>query len=179
MTQQALVQQARRLAGKRNEPGRCLDLAWWTCVALAIDGHQVVFQAGSASWPLRQDWDRPDEITHVSFEWNLPSFEKFMARMMDDTLPDKIPLPEIHCWAGILDTQEVVDLTPCFLPSIVWNGLGFPYDGDEIDYIWEGGQHLAQRGIIYRADKEATVLAYQLARQMIGEQHESRSLLLA
>ena len=168
MTQQELVTRARELAGRRNKPGRCLDLAWWTCVVLGAAGDKVCFQAGSASWPLRQDWERPEGITHLSYEWNKPSFEEFMARKMDETPVENIPLPEIHCWAGLVDTQEIVDLTPCFLPNVVWNDLGFPYDGEEIDYIWSPGASLHKEGISYHANKEATLLAFNLARTVMG-----------
>jgi len=162
MTKHTLVTKARQLAGSLNAAGRCLDLAWWTCVVLGKAGYDVCFQAGSASWPLRPDWNRAEGITHVGFEWNAKSAGVFMSQMLGDADPDAIPLPEIHCWAGIAQTQEVIDLSTCFLPDICNNMNGHRYDMPVIDYIWENGRELADRGIVYRVDRDATLFAFSL-----------------
>jgi len=91
--------------------GACLYAAVAVCVVLKFQGVRAIVQAGSMNWrTVRQEDDDGTEATHYGYTYSPDSPLSRLAVAMGQ-------LPEIHCWAAIPATGEIVDPTTGTLRS--------------------------------------------------------------
>lgn len=138
----------------------CLYWALLSCAVLSRHGQRAILQAGSSCWPrLRpeQDDGLATTATHFSYVWT-PTAEDSIRAWNEDGY-----LPEMHVWCGLPDTQEIVDVTTCYLKQQCANLLGSDWPGDEPpDFLWSRVDQLPDR-VLYRPNREATILALAIA----------------
>lgn len=135
-------------------PGACLYWSAALVKALRENGFpKAVLQAGSLQWPFKNpDQDDGVSITHFAYEWQ-PDSEKTKSRVSYGMLP------EMHCWVGIVETQELVDLTTRQLPEQMYRCLKQDWIGDKPpDYLWTDMNELPDR-VVYKPDFQAIVAA--------------------
>ena len=91
-------------------PGRsgvadCLGLATAGIITLRAEGIQAVMQAGTMNWKMVADeLDDGTSPTHFTYEWSpdAPASKRSVA--MGN-------LPEMHCWIGVVSSQELIDFS--------------------------------------------------------------------
>ena len=116
-------------------------------------------QAGSASWlfksPAKDDGVGP---THYSYVFEPGSMQTALQLARGE-------LPEIHCWAAILGTQEIIDpttrhlheLCKLALPGEEWSAEAPPA------YFWGTAANLPN-GWHYEPDARAIAIAFRFLR---------------
>ncbi len=152
----------------------CLEFAWWGMQRIReLPGApRVLIQAGSASWPrLAPHLDDGVSNTHFGYEFDASTPLVSLARLGVSTatrIGDSLnySLPEMHCWLGIVETQEVIDFTTGLWPEACYYRIGEPWLAERPpEYLWTLGERLPS-GVRYQADHEAIELAILLlARQ--------------
>lgn len=135
--------------------GLCILWADRVIKELAFYGVRGIFQAGSASWPFRTDWEADPEMSHLSYVWDQD--EPRTVYLLKRDL-----LPEMHCWVGIPASQELVDLTTIYLPELVNGWPGFRWQAPIMDHLWTKANDLPH-GVSYTPDLAAinVVLKYR------------------
>lgn len=144
--------------------GNCLLTSISLTVALCEEFKvRAVLQAGSASWP-RIDLAKDDGniMTHFSY-----MFSDDAESMMDVLIRRR--LPELHCWVGIVDTQEIIDPTTCYLKkqcerltSMKWTAPEPP------DFIWCSPTSKDwPQGVVYRPHHAAFQMARMAAVSLV------------
>ena len=112
-------------------PGRsgvadCLGLATAGIITLRAEGIKAVMQAGTMNWRMVADeLDDATSPTHFTYEWSpdAPASQRSVA--MGN-------LPEMHCWIGVVSSQELIDLSTHGLVArareagLVWRAPGPP-----------------------------------------------------
>lgn len=138
----------------------CLYYGAFTALAIARRGVRAILQAGSASWRFKaRGHDDGVGPTHYSYEfdpWHFLSAER-LARGA---------FPEMHCWAAIPSTGEIIDLTTRHLPALLRQGLpGETWTAAlPPEYFWGRADALPE-GWLYRADRAAIDIAFTLLRR--------------
>lgn len=136
-----------------------MGCAYWTTLVLIYAHNQKIpacIQAGSLSWPrITPEEDmatKQTQMTHFSYIW-----EPEHPTSIHAVLTGK--LPEIHIWAGLPETQEIIDLTTCYLPKqcqergkLQWRAPNPP------DFLWD---NKVPEGVHYEPNYEATKLAVE------------------
>ena len=135
-----------------NIEASCLFWAKHTASMLAaLLGRRAIIQAGSASWPLIND--REDDgvrSTHFSYQFELD--KNAIGKLMEGKLP------ELHAWAALPDTNEIIDITTCYGPRQA-ERMGVIKRRDDWtapvhDFIWTKADRLP-RGVLYHASMQA------------------------
>lgn len=124
-------------------------------VTLAQHGIECLPAAGTAQWEIQPD---DGQMSHFGFEWDGdPNAE---LRRQVALSGGSTPLPEMHCWIWIPKTQEVVDFSAGYVPTLA-KAMGFEWKAEPPPtYIWARVQSLYPRAI-YFPDRDATKLAIQ------------------
>lgn len=128
----------------------CLYYAAHAALALSKRGVRAILQAGSASWRFKAPAQDDGGVTHYSY-------------LFDPAVPHPIEcLPEMHCWVGIVNTGEIVDLTTGFVPGLMAIALPDEKWTEPVPppYFWGGRQDIPN-GWIYDATLDAVLLAYR------------------
>lgn len=160
-----IVQSARRkaLLWLPKEAGGRLDGA---CLFLAIGFIQAYYewtgvvsflQAGSASFKMVPDHlDDGKSPNYFSYQFSLEAALPFVARRT---------LPEMHCWVGIKETRELVDVSTEFLPDQCKKLSGMDWRmPPPPPFVWDTTAALErQRDLIYKPDVEAIKVALLFA----------------
>jgi hypothetical protein len=136
----------------------CLYCTWAALIELSNRGIIAIPQGGSMSWPMKnEDQDDGVSATHWSYVWSPDSPNSIASVAMGH-------LPEMHIWAGIPETQEVVDFsTYGFVKSA--EAHGFEWTGDQPpDFFW--GHRLPDR-VVYEPNQAATCLASGLIKRVL------------
>jgi hypothetical protein len=122
----------------------CLYYAAAVCQTLRQRGVRAILQAGEAQWPrLRPEQDDGVSPTHFGYVWE-PHSPTTLARLAQNLLP------ELHCWAGIPATHEIIDPTTRYWPQRCQAALGRDWPGDRPpDDLWCKGEELPP-GVVYR-----------------------------
>ena len=136
--------------------GGCLYWMWYGLRVMQESGLRAVAQCGTAAWnmvpPHLDDGISP---TTMMFQWE--GEDNAERRQMPDA-PDQYPLPEMHCWIGLPDTNEIVDFSTGGIGKMA-AGFGFEWTAEPLpSYLWSKCEDLPY-GCIYRPDKDATVCA--------------------
>lgn len=134
----------------------CLYLAATAVVVLERHGVRAVLQAGTSQWPrIRPEEDDGVCSTHFSYMWE--PFSETTLRKIREGL-----LPEMHCWAAIPETGELVDPSTRYLPSQCLITAGLEWTAPlPPDYLWADELPPA---VVYRPD----MLAIKLAITLLG-----------
>lgn len=160
-----IVQNARRraLAVLPKEAEGRLDGA---CLFLAVGFMQAFYewtgvvtllQAGSASFKMIPD-NQDDGVSpnYFSYQFSLAAALPYVARGK---------LPEMHCWVGIKETRELVDVSTEFLPDQCKKLSGMDWrTPPPPPFVWDTTAALErQRDLIYEPDVEAIKIALLFA----------------
>jgi hypothetical protein len=125
----------------------CLLHAGAAIAQLRAYGVRAVLQAGSAGW-LRVPPELDDGVSPDAFSYD---FTADPGRLMAGLLP------EMHCWAAVPATGELIDVTTCFQPGQCRSIMGMDWPGPPpLDFVW------ADRlppGCYYRPDPLAIKVA--------------------
>lgn len=121
----------------------CLFWALEATKAIKVyTGRRAVIQAGTAFWPIcpldKDDGSRP---LNYGYQWEPP--ESVPTAMMQTILTGY--LPEIHCWAAIPDTLEIIDFTTSFQPQICKEQIGADWVDQPPLFLWQPANKLPER----------------------------------
>lgn len=144
----------------------CLYWAFVTVGVLRDYGYEALFQAGTLNWP-RLPLGVQDEtaLTHFSYEWDTTLEEALTVLHSDGDA-----LPEMHCWAAIVDTEEIVDLTTGFLVQQCADLARLDWPGEKPpDHVWEKSVALRERSIYYAPEIDAIRIASLQLSQPLDE----------
>ena len=160
----AMVAEARKLV-RKVIPGvplrqSCLYHAWAICQVGHQHGHRFLLQAGTSYWPcLRPELD--DGVSPNRFGYEFDTIVAAGCEAMN-------MMPEMHVWAGDPYAGEIIDLTTGLWPAqamalqkIAWKAPKPP------DYVWCDPRELP-KDVVYRATKEASLLAKRLLESSFG-----------
>ncbi len=112
----------------------------------------AVEACGSAHWQCQPDNGK--DMTHFGFEWGGDPDHELRRQV----ITDKIGLPEMHCWIWLPQTQEVVDFSAGFVPTLA-KAMGFEWKVElPPPYYWAGPKSLFPRAV-YIPNRDATQLA--------------------
>ena len=133
----------------------CLYWMWCTMQELSSRGITCTPQCGSLSVRIiPKDLDDGKMNTHYSFQWSPHEPMSVAALKMGC-------LPEIHCWVGIISTQEIVDMSVHYIPRAV-SMAGFKWQmPPPPKYLWVKAKDVPE-AFIYEPDREATLYAMRL-----------------
>lgn len=155
-------------------PRLCLHWAHYTIAALKKIGVTACLQAGDAFWPVvpPDQWEYSKQpINNFGYAWsdlNLPQVD-FARRAM--AVADGAVLPEIPAWVGIVDTQELIDLTTGFWVDNLRGMFPQPWlAATPPPYLWSTMDEMPDH-VYYRPHQEATLFAALVLRliDMKGE----------
>ena len=137
-------------------------LVWAMCgiVALRTMRVPVVLQAGTMQWRIvPEDKDDGEMATHFGYQWDPGSPMSELSMRFGN-------LPEIHCWLGIVQSQEVIDFST---GSLKWHaeGLGLRWLApDPPEFLWCGVEDLPRFGASYIPNRDATLYAASIANKL-------------
>lgn len=140
--------------------GACFYFAAFTVEEIRKTGTRAVLQAGSAGWPrIRPDQDDGVCPTHFSYMWT-PNEAPSIRAMMQGLLP------EVHVWAAIPDTGEIVDLTSGKFPEQARKLIGYDWPGDlPPKFLWS---KKLPKGAFYTPEMGAMKLVLGYAARAFG-----------
>lgn len=140
----------------------CLYFMHTGLVVLKAHGINAMPAAGSAHWEMQ-----PDDgcTTHFGFAWNSP--DNGQCRRLE--LPQgKKPLPEMHCWCFLPETEHVVDFSTASIPTLAQRmGHTWNVERRPPPYIWDHWRALMPRAI-YIQEMEATIEAVRILVRELG-----------
>jgi hypothetical protein len=132
------------------ERGACLY--YTACLMYVANAHGVrlVPQAGSAAWPC-VDFPFPlNGNTHFAYQWQGIHHPTVVSRI------EKGLMPEMHVWAGCIETQEIVDVTTRYLPAQCELQAGIAWLAPEPPrFFWGKGQDMPAHWV-YSPKRDAT-----------------------
>lgn len=139
---------------------QCLWFAYFTALAIGNRGGRPVIQAGSAYWPII-----PREMAELDY----PGVHRFGYEFTPGAhnaliLRSRGYLPEIHCWVGLPNSGELIDVTTCYwkrccaelFPDEKWLAPDPP------DYFWQINTRPFPWGVDYRPDRQAIYFVHQI-----------------
>ena len=135
----------------------CLQWSVILTTVLNESGSRAVLQGGSASFPIiTPDQDDGERATHFSyiFEPEVAIRRYCLGK-----------LPEMHCWVGLPDSNEIVDMTAGFQPQQARETAGLQYWNPELylpEVLWCKCDSLP-KGVRYMPDRVATIMAAKMA----------------
>jgi hypothetical protein len=131
----------------------CLYYMHAGLVTLERAGIYCIPAAGTAKWQKEADTGSND--THFAFEWAGGEGDLRAALLPDG----KKPMPEMHCWCWLPESQEVVDFSAGFVPELA-RVLGFQWQQPLLPprYIWARPKSLFPRSV-YWPNRDATKVA--------------------
>ncbi len=121
----------------------------------AATGIKAQLQAGTMSWRCVAPEHDDGGITHYSFIWS-PRNAASIRSVANGGLP------EIHIWAAIIETQEIIDLQKRYFPALlreaipgkIWSAPKPP------DFLWCSSD--SRPDCIYKPEIAAINFAYRL-----------------
>jgi hypothetical protein len=135
-----------------DRPGLCLYYARETIMVLSRHGYKAVVQAGSLQWPcLRPEDDDGIISTHFAYMWSPGDPASAFSVALGN-------LPEIHCWVGLVNEQEIVDFSVRYLKraaathKVKWTAADPP------QYLWCAANEIPD-DVRYIPNREASIYA--------------------
>jgi len=131
---QAIFEEARELMREwypnlYDKPGACL---YWNQVAmrtLMIHGFKPLLQAGTMLWKINDDLD-PEACNAFGYQWS-PEEPLSQAQLSAGLLP------ELHIWAGLKETNELIDFSTAYFRQIAEEEHRFKWTSpDPPKFIW-------------------------------------------
>lgn len=110
--------------GEMEQKGACFYYMISTLIVLEDYGFRVTPMAGSAYYKQTKDGKS------YGYEWS-PDTERSRLAL------EQGGLPEIHCFVGLIDSEEIVDVSVRHVKTLA-KSAGFPFeDGIELpDFVW-------------------------------------------
>ncbi len=146
-----------------NMARNCVFAALHTIQILRAEGIAAIPQAGDMSWLFTDpQYDDGVSPTHFSFQWSPHELKSIIAVSQGN-------LPEIHVWAAIVETQEIVDINTCYIPQLLkedlpqcqWTAKQPP------DFLWGDTHVVAKYKAIYTPHHDATIYAMQVMQAIL------------
>lgn len=147
------------ISGFGNRPGLCLHYAKETLAVFARHGRKAVIQAGSLQWPcLRPEDDDGVISTHFAYMWSPGNLTSAFSVALGN-------LPEMHCWVGLLEEQEIVDFSIRHLKAAATaSGVNWTA-ADPPPYLWCSVNDIPD-DVRYIPNREASIYASVLLGRM-------------
>lgn len=138
-----------------NPASACLYWTRSTVTILSLMKTRAIIQAGSCSWPrIHPNQDNGVSPTHFTYKWQPSHIMSKIAVALGQ-------LPEIHVWAAIPETQEIIDLTTGFWPGRCKELLGEDWPGPKPpEWFWGTADELPD-WVRYEPNLEAIDTALQ------------------
>jgi hypothetical protein len=138
----------------------CFYFAVFAIENLREKGVRAILQAGTAGWPrIRPEQDDGVCPTHFSYVWSPLDPASRIALMQG-------LMPEVHVWAAIPETGEIVDFTSGKFPEQARKLVGFDWPGDlPPKYLWA---RKLPKGAYYTATMDATKFVLMQAVRAFG-----------
>lgn len=149
----------RQVSKLDDRPGLCLYYAHHALSILHRHGYRATIQAGSLQWPrIKPEEDDGVSNTHFAYMWTPGAYESAMSVMMGN-------LPEMHCWVGIVDQQEIVDFTTRHLKTAA-SALGMAWTApDPPRYLWCPAKE-TPHWVCYAPNRDASIYAGLLLKRL-------------
>lgn len=144
----------------------CLYWSFHTLVELRRYSVHGALQAGTAYWPRvsAEDFEaHPDDLfTHFGFQWSPQSVASAASVAMGN-------LPEMHIWVGLVETQEILDLSTGHLPEACRIILDKDWPGPKPPKFYWGRACEVPAMVSYQPNEEATIYAGRLIQKLASE----------
>ena len=157
------------VAATHPEPAAaCLHTALFALRAIQARGLRAILQAGTMNWPIlaeAEDCGDPLQPTHFSYQWEDREEAAFaLLKRRQPRMRGLLCLPELHVWAAIPETGELVDLTTRYLPAQAARRAGLRWTAPlPPDVLWVTAAEMPPR-VQYIPSRQATELVvYYLA----------------
>lgn len=143
-------------------PKACLHWADTTVKVLRNAGYNAQIQAGTLCWPrIKPEEDDGVILTHFSYVWEDP--ENIMECAIRTFRYGH--MPEIHCWAALVDPPTLIDLTTGFLPQQCLSMTGLAWTApDPPDHLWATVDEIPD-GVVYIPNWTAINFAHILLKK--------------
>lgn len=130
----------------------CLYWALTGMRALRRRGVDAQLQAGTAYWPnVRPEQD--DGVSCNVFGYEFKATPRVVRQAVEGEMP------EMHCWIGVYETQEIIDFTTGYWPEQAKRLADMDWPGDlPPKYLWCKVNELPD-GVIYHPFMQAIKLA--------------------
>ena len=131
--------------------GACLYWTQAAMTALSKRGRRACLQAGSLHWRIvPESEDDGVSPTHFAYEWSPRS-------QISSSAIARCQLPEVHIWAGLPDTNEIVDFSTGYLKKIAEDSLGLKWrTADPPQFVFGKPPDDA----IYHPNRESTLFVF-------------------
>ncbi len=147
-------------------PHACLYWTFFTLKELWQLGVRGSIQSGSAYWPRvnRATYDaHPEEqSTHFGYEWSPRSVASHVSVALGN-------LPEVHIWVGLVESQEILDLSTGYWPQACQKLIGKDWPGPRPPKFYWGRACEVPEMVVYRPNEPATVYAGKVLQTLIRE----------
>jgi hypothetical protein len=133
-----------------------------TVRALHARGERGILQAGTAEWAIRTP-DQDDGIspTHFGYVWSPDEFDWTL-------LYDQGVLPEVHVWAAMPASREIIDMSSGCFPEQAKLLMGWDWHAElPPKFLWTSE---LPSNAVYEAHPDATAFALALALAKFGIQ---------
>ncbi|MFA5766515.1 MAG: hypothetical protein WC919_01150 [Candidatus Paceibacterota bacterium] len=154
------------ISGLGDRPGLCLYYAKETIAVFARHGYKAVIQAGSLQWPCLCPEDDDGVIsTHFAYMWSPGDFTSAFSVALGN-------LPEMHCWVGLLEEQEIVDFsirhlkTAAAIHGVKWTAADPP------PYFWCHVNEIPD-DVRYIPNREASIYASIILERLVSQEVQS------
>jgi len=152
MREELVAEIEQNISNLDDRPGLCLYYAKETIAVLARHGYKAIIQAGSLQWPcLRLEDDDGIISTHFAYMWTPGDAASALSVALGN-------LPEIHCWVGLLEEQEIVDFSVRYLKKAAdMHGVKWTA-ADPPPYLWCPVNKIPD-DVRYTPNREASIYA--------------------
>ena len=139
----------------------CLYLSYSIIHVLREHRIAALMLAGTAYWP------RLTEATDDGVSPNVFGYQWTEGTPAKDVIGKA--MPEIHVWAGIPATAEIIDLTTGYWPRVCWENLGADWRAPKPPPFWWGSVRDLPKLARYKAYKDAGEVAFQMLKDSVGQ----------
>lgn len=159
---QAIFEEAKALLDEwypdiPREDGCCL---YWNQVAmrtLLVHGYKPVMQAGSMHWKINHNPD-PNVADTFGYEWS-PDTHLSQSQIYNGLLP------EVHIWAALPETGELIDFSTGSIKAVATERFGFIWDReDPPEFVWGA----PPPGTVYMPNRQAIAFVWRFIMRIQG-----------
>lgn len=84
-------------------------------------------------------------------------------------------MPEIHCWVGLVESQEIIDITVKFFPMAWKTAMGYDWlTKQPPDYLWHSVRDLEELDCMYEPIEAATHYGMQMLDVIVSQRKNKR-----
>jgi len=156
---------------EKRQGGDCFFTAMYAVQVLRQHGHRAIIQAGSCQWPrVKPAQDDGKMTTHFGYQWS-PNEVLSQIAVASDLMP------EIHIWAALPVSGQIVDFSTGLFPEQARQFLGVDWPGEQPPQFFWGTKEELPEDVVYKPDVQAITYVLKKAVDRYGHRFVSTNLL--